>query len=341
MNARQHPRLTAWWTDDPADPGRLPVDWPDVRRLAASIAPDAQLTDLGGVFSLNLRLEPPGLVLRVHQPASCVSRPRLLGLQAVRRRLASGGLRVPLALPWRGETVFRCGRRWAELEAYVPNERLAPTLDSHLWLYSAMGTLHDALAGLDVPVPRPTVATYAPPTSVLRWLPATEAAVRGDPEAREIAGLVRELARRVRRRWIAGTELPVQWVHGDVRLSNVRLTPAGEAVYFDFGFLARRPRIHDLAYALAFMVWALGNLDAPERFPWNAVPRLIEAYEATAPARLTTAERTALGPYTAAVPLYCAALDGFTEDPAGNLRTRLPFLRLAEWILAHPEATLD
>lgn len=54
----------------------------------------------------------------------------------------------------------------------------------------------------------------------------------------------------------------------------------------------------------------------------------------------TPAERTALAPYTAAVPLYAAALDGFTEDPAGKLRTRLPFLRLSEWLLAHPEATV-
>lgn len=57
--------------------------------------------------------------------------------------------------------------------------------------------------------------------------------------------------------------------------------------------------------------------------------------------RLTDAERKALAPYAAAVPLYAAALDGFTEDPAGKLRTRLPFLRLSEWILAHPEVMMD
>jgi Ser/Thr protein kinase RdoA (MazF antagonist) len=173
---------------------------------------------------------------------------------------------------------------------------------------------------------------------VRRWLPATAAAVRGDPEAREVARLVGDLARRLRRRWVPAAALPVQLVHGDVRLSNVRRTPAGETLYLDVGFLARRPRVHDLAYALAFMVWALGRLGAPERFPWDAVPRLLEAYEATAPVPLTPAERRALMPYTAAVPLYCAALDGFTEDPAANLRRRLPFLRLSEWLLRHPEA---
>ena len=44
-------------------------------------------------MSLNVRLDPAGLVLRVHQPF--VSRPRLLALQEVRRRLASRGLAVP------------------------------------------------------------------------------------------------------------------------------------------------------------------------------------------------------------------------------------------------------
>ena len=79
------------------------------------------------------------------------------------------------------------------------------------------------------------------------------------------------------------------------------------------------------------------RLEAPERFPWDEVPRLVEAYEAAAPAPLTPAERRAL-PYTAAVPLYGAALDGFTADPAANLRGRLPFLRHSERLLRHPEA---
>jgi Ser/Thr protein kinase RdoA (MazF antagonist) len=333
-----HPGLVACWTDDPADPGRWPLERPEVQRLAAAIAPGARLTDLGGVMSLNVRLDPAGLVLRVHQPPPGVSRRRLLGLQAVRRHLAGAGLRVPVALPWRGETVFRCGSRWAELEEYVPNERLAPTVESNVWLFGEMGTLHARLAALDVPVPRPAFAPYAPPSSVRRWLPITEAAVRGDREASEIARLVGDLACRLRRRWVPATALPVQLVHGDVRLSNVRRTPGGDTVYFDFGFLGRRPRVHDLAYALAYMVWALDALPTPERFPWEVVPRLIEAYEAAAHAPVTQAERAALPLYTAAVPLYYAALDGFTEDPAGKLRTRVPFLRLSEWLLTHPEA---
>ena len=350
MDRTQHPRLVSWATDDPTDPGRLPLDTPHVQRLASAVNPGAELTDLGGVMSLNVCIGPReagSLVLRVHQPDALVSRPRLLALQEVRRRIADEGLRVPVAIPWRGETVFRCGNRWAELEPYLPNERPAPTIESYIWLYGAMGTLHRALAPVDVSVPRSIAAPYAPPSSVRRWLPVTEAAVRDDPAAADIARLVRDCVRRLRRQWIPAAELPVHLVHGDVRLGNLRQTPADpsgvngvtrETIYFDFGFLAHRPRIHDLAYSLAFMVWALDRLEAPDRFPWAIVPRLIDAYESTAHSRLTPTERRALAPYTAAVPLYYAALDGFTEDPAGKVRTRLPFLHLSAWLLAHPDA---
>jgi Ser/Thr protein kinase RdoA (MazF antagonist) len=178
-------------------------------------------------------------------------------------------------------------------------------------------------------VPRPLVATYAPPSSLRRWLPVTESAVRGDPEA-DVARLLRDLVRRLRLQWLPATGLPVQLVHGDVRLSNVCRTPAGKTVYLDFGFLAVRPRIHEISYALAFMALALDGHRAPQTFAWQGVPRLIEAYEDAAHARLTAAERRALAPGTAAVLLYHAALDGFANDPAGQLRARLPALRLSD-----------
>jgi len=311
---------------------------PDVQQLVATISPESHATDLGGVMSLNVRLDAAGLVLRVHQPF--VSRQRLLALQEVRRRLASQGLVVPAPVPWNNSTVFRCRNRWAELEEYIPHERPAPTLGSYFWMFRAIGTLHCALTHLDLAVPRPLVATYAPPGSLRRWLPVTETAVQGDPEAADVARLLRALVQQLRRQWLPATELPMQLVHGDVRLSNVCRTSEGTTVYLDFGFLAWRPRIHDLAYSLAFMLLALGGHRAPESFARDSVPRLVKEYEATANSRLTLAERRALAPYTAAVPLYAAALDGFTEDPVGKLRSRLPFLRLSEWLLAHPAALL-
>lgn len=334
---RPHPRLREWWTDDLADPDRPRLNNPDVQRLITVIRPGAQAVDLGGVMSLNVRLG-DDLVLRVHQPF--VSRPRLLALQGVRRRLAGQGLLVPLPVPWKDKTAFRCGKRWAELEEYLPHERPAQALDSYTWLFGAIGTLHRALRDLDLAVPRPLVATYAPPGSLRRWLPITKAAVQRDPEAADIARLLSTLVRQLRRRWVPATELPVQLVHGDARLSNICQAEDGRTVYLDFGFLAHRPRIHELAYALAFMLLALGGHRAPEHSAWECIPSFVEAYEAAANAHLTQAERKALAPYAASVLLYAAALDGFTEDPVSKLRSRLPFLQLSAWLLAHPKALL-
>jgi Ser/Thr protein kinase RdoA (MazF antagonist) len=309
-----------------------------VRRLAAEIAPQAQAVDLGGTMSLNLWLEPPGLVLRVHR--SLVSRPRLIALQRVRQHLAERGLVVPVPVPWRGSAVFRCAGRWAELERYVPSERPAPGPESYAWMFRAMGALHRVLATLDLTVPRPMVATYGPPGTLQRWLPLAETAVRGDAEAAEVARRLRELIGRLRARWVPAKELPVHLVHGDVRLGNVRRSPAGEAVYLDFGFMAYRPRIHELAYALAWMVLRPDSRGTAEGFAWETVPQLVREYEAAAETTLTAAEWRALAPYIAAVPLYLGAVAGYVSDPVAHLRneTRLRFLRIGEWLLAHPQA---
>lgn len=60
--------LRAWWTDDPANPGRLTSADADVRRLVEEVSPFDAARDLGGVMSLNVHLPAAGLVLRAHQP---------------------------------------------------------------------------------------------------------------------------------------------------------------------------------------------------------------------------------------------------------------------------------
>jgi Ser/Thr protein kinase RdoA (MazF antagonist) len=254
------------WREDPADPDRPELANPHVQRLAGKIAPGSECTDLGGVMSLNVGLQPAGLVLRVHQ--QFLTRSRLLALQEVRRRLAAQGLAVPVAIPWQDQTVFRCGTRWAELEPFLPNRRLAPSPEAHAWLFSAMGTLDRALATLDLPVPRPVYATYGPPSTLLRWLPVTERAVQNDPQASAVARDLRRQVQQLRSCWVPATGLPQQLVHGDVRLSNVRRGPSGGPLYLDFGYLARRPRVHEVAYGIASMVYALGGHHHPQRFDW-------------------------------------------------------------------------
>jgi Ser/Thr protein kinase RdoA (MazF antagonist) len=320
------------------NPDRPTLDDPDVQRLIQSIDPRAQALDLGGSMSLNAKLVSSGLVLRVHQPF--VSRPRLLAVQDARRRLAGKGLIVPVALRWRGSTVFPCGRRWAEMEAFISHRKPKPSPAAYIWLFAALGSLHRALARLNQPVPRPLVATYAAPATLQRWLGVTEPAVRAQPAATQTIQRVHELVRRLRQQWVPATDLPLQLVHGDVRLGNLGRTPGGEVAYLDFGFLARRPRVHDLAYSLAYMVLALHRQRPPGQFGWGRIAQLIEAYESAAGWRLTRAERQALGPYAAAVPIYHAAIAGFTRDSARQLRTALPFLSLSAWLLENPEVTL-
>ena len=191
---------------------------PDVQRLLAEVAPSDTPVDLGGTMSLNLRLQQAGLVLRVHR--ALVSRARLVALQRIRQGLAAAGLLVPAPLTWRGATLFRCGERWAELEPYLESTRPEPSPDAYVWMFGAMGALHRALATLDVAVPRPTVSTYGPPTTLLRWLPAAEVAVERDSKAAATMRRVRALVLRLRALWVPANALPVQLVHGDLRLAT-------------------------------------------------------------------------------------------------------------------------
>ncbi|MGI8404046.1 MAG: phosphotransferase [Thermomicrobiales bacterium] len=324
------------WREDPSDPDRLLLINPDVQRLGAEIAPSSTLTDLGGAFSLNVLLDPAGLVLRVHQPF--VTKRRLEAQQAVRRRLVEVGLTTPVPMAWCDSTLLRCGARWAELEAYIPHEMLAATIDSYRWLFRAMGDLHRALDEIDMEVPRPYFATWGPPGTLLRWLPITEAAVRDDPEAVVIARHLRSLVGQLRRQWIPATKLPMRLVHGDVKLRNVARGADGETVYLDFGFMARRPRIHELGYALARMLLTLGAGEAPESFAWEIVPCLVAEYQDAAGTRLTAMELQALAPYAASVALFQATMCGLLSDPVTALRDdeRRRLMRVGEWLLTHP-----
>jgi hypothetical protein len=102
-----------------------------------------------------------------------------------------------------------------------------------------------------------------------------------------------------------------------------------------------RPRVHDLAYSIAFMAIALNGHRDPDRFSWQWIPHVIEEYETASASSLCGEERSALAGYTAAVPLYFAALAGFSNDPVGQLHRHGPWLAVSEWILTHPSILID
>jgi len=97
-----------------------------------------------------------------------------------------------------------------------------------------------------------------------------------------------------------------------------------------------------LAYALAWMVLRPDSRGTGEGFSWEAVPRLVAEYEQAAQTRLRAIELRALAAYTAAIPLYLAAIACYVSDPVAHLRneSRLTFLRIGEWLLEHPDAVL-
>lgn len=325
------------WAGDPADPGRPRADDPAVRAAIVDLAGMSQsAVDLGGVMTLNLHLQSSGTVFRVHQ--RFVSRERVLAQRELRRELLRRQLAVPEPLPIDGRELFRCRGRWAELETFVLHERQPAGWDSYVWLFGAMGQLHRSLRLIEIPLPRPAVSTFGPPGSLRRWLSVTAGAAAAHEKAAAAAQRTNWLVGQLGEQWVPGRELPNHIVHGDIRLVNVGQDENGTIVYFDFGFAARRPRVHDLAYALFWMVLRPDDSGTAEEFPWNRLSELISVYEDEAKSRLEPKEREALFPYLAAVPLYLASISGFTPDPLGHLLEHGSSLDIAEWILSNRPA---
>jgi Ser/Thr protein kinase RdoA (MazF antagonist) len=327
--------MRTWWADFDRP---LPTE-PDVRAVIQEVAPGTDVTDLGGCLSLNLWLHSANLVLRVHQPF--MSRWRVLALRELRRRLADDGLLVAEPRATNGKQLRRCGDGLAELETYVPHQDLPGTWESYLWMFRGIGRLHRRLSGLNVPIPKPAVSTFAPPGSLRRWLRVTAQVVKDDPAGRSTVAHTQRLVRLLGAQWIPGRALPTHLIHGDGKLSNIRCTPNGETAYLDFGFAASRPRIHDLAHSLAWIILRPDDSGTAESFPWwNRVGELLSEYENSAHTSLTELERQALPPYMAAVPLYEPAISGYARDPIRVLRDPavVRFLRIGEWILANPGA---
>lgn len=314
---------------------RMPTDL-EVARLIDRAAARAKVEALGGSMGRNLKLTltdvpddwPPRVVLHVFP--RYLTRSRLIAVQRVRAVLQSAGLRTPVALKCAGRTVLGCGASRAEIEPYLPHEP-AP---SHEWLFAATGELHRALAQTDVAVPRPLLAFHASPSSLRRGIRLTRARLGDDPQTRRVTDTADRLIGRMRRCLPAASALPAHLVHGDITSDNVGVAADGSPTFLDFGFVARRPRIHDLAFTLVYEVFQQrdGRRLEPEEIAWDRLPKLIAEYERVAPA-LTHAERSALAPYAAALLLYFPATGYFVSDAAAWTASQWPAVRLANWLL--------
>jgi Ser/Thr protein kinase RdoA (MazF antagonist) len=332
-------RLQAWLAWSPTDPSVLAADSPDVVRLADRISPGSPRSDLGGWTSLNLHLQSAGMVLRVH--GRFLTARRVSSLRRIRRHAADAGLLAAAPQTWNGHDLLACAGRVAELETFVPHAVPPANWDTHRWLFAGVGRLHRALRGADIDVPRPVDSLYAPPSTLRRWMTITRPAVRRDRQSREVVRMIDRLVRTLRAQWVPATVLPNHLIHGDLQLGNIGAV-GDQMLYLDFGCAAVRPRIHDLATALAWILHA-HPARTPESFAWDRLPELIACYEDAAHTTITPLERTALGPYLSTVPLYLSAIAGYLDNPIRHLHDgdRRSFLDIADWILAHPEALLQ
>ena len=311
---------------------------PEVEALVSRLYPTAMVVDLGGCVSLNLHIVEPGLVLRVHDPS--VSATRLRALQRLRLDLAEHQLVVARPQRIAGSWLVTSGERLAEVEAYENHGRIQPTWEGYRWMFSAMGTLHRHLRVLPaIAVPRPAWSTYAPPGSLTRWLSQTRHRMHHDSRTSyTVAQLVR-LVGRLRQRWVPASSLPQHVIHGDIRRDNVGMSPAGHPVYLDFGFAATRPRVHDVGYALSWIILQPDGRGDAAAFRLGKGATLLEAYEAASGVPLSPDEWLALPGYLASVPLYTPSLAIHSADPTAELTDseNLAFIDISEWVLSNYE----
>ena len=303
-----------------------------IRTLLERIGVTSTPADLGGTMSLNLHLEELGVVLRVH--GRFEHEARIRALREIRLRLDAHNLTVGVPQPLLGEELIAVGGRVAEAETFVDAEKPPPTWDAYVWMYEAMGRLHKAIddgaRGLELPAPE--VATFATPTELRAWLATTRIAVSGDEHATAIAGQVGDMLGPLERQWTFVEGLPEQLVHGDVRLGNVARASSG-AAYFDFGFCARRARIHELAYSLFWIVLKPDDSGRAEDFEWSGVRELFAAYEESAQTTISRQEWRAVAPLLAAIPMYFAAISSYTPDPCDRIKQEIRSLDIARWVL--------
>jgi hypothetical protein len=131
---------------------RASPDDPAVWALIARVARGAGWADIGGGFTLHVRIdaEPP-VVLRVHRPWA--RRGRAAGLRRLRERLGRTQVRVAPPIRIAGRDLLRVADRWAELEEFIGHVHLPAGEDSCVRLFEELGRLHPALNAVWEPSP--------------------------------------------------------------------------------------------------------------------------------------------------------------------------------------------
>jgi Ser/Thr protein kinase RdoA (MazF antagonist) len=256
---------------------------------------------LGGSSTTQLLLDLPGersVVARIHGRGTTPE--RLSAIHAARHASAAAGVPVvlPIAAPDGREHVELADGLLAEVEPHVPHDdrmNRMPLLEAG---FGVLGRLHDALRTADLPA----AAAVAGLANHLSSEQSVEAATRGrarvahwgDPELTAFADrAVGHLET------VAAAEGPLratqreQVVHGDFWDNNVLIRGGDVVAVIDFDFMARRPRIDDLALTAYFFLLEppLGLPSADDR---RAIVAMVAAYDRATDQPLSADERAAL-----------------------------------------------
>lgn len=251
--------------------------------------------DLGGSRSVNLLVRgghDDALVVRIHRWSTTAE--RLDAEQEVRRLLAEAGVPTVVALATRR---LRSGHL-VELERYVPSDGRMNTCERLLTGFAHLARLHEVLRRSELPeATRMTVAANH------IGLHAAAAATRRGAERIRGWSLPRLAAFTDRAVNLieAVTEAERHWdmnrieqvVHGDFWDNNVPFLGARLQAILDFGFMAQRLRVDDLALPFWFYL-----LEPQRRVPGEAERRflraLLDSYDRAAGRPLSFPERMSL-----------------------------------------------
>lgn len=264
------------------------------------LSPSKEPEDLGGSFSLNVRIDTSAgrYVARVH--GTQTEPPRLEAIQHARRYLAAGGVPTPEQVSTRdGEPFVALEGHLVEVERYVEHDANMDTWYRLELGLPYLGRTHSLLRSLAVGVAgrRAPIANHIEPDQALSGTLRGVERMRGwhlTDEERALVASFEELAHRVAAaEYVSVSGLPRQLVHGDFWDNNVLFCGDGLVLVTDLDFMAERLRIDDLALTLFFANSSIdGDRLSDERIDQLRV--LVDAYDSGLSDHLSVAERRAL-----------------------------------------------
>lgn len=257
--------------------------------------------ELGGSSTTNLKLDLTNggsLVARVHGRGTTTG--RLGAIQSARRAAAAAGIPVvlPFAAPDGSDYVLLTSGLLVEVEPHaVHDDRMnrMPLLERG---FGVLGRLHDALRTADLPA----AAAVTAHANSLAAEESVEAARRGraritrwgQPDLTAFGErAVRHLETVAAGEEALRTAQRQQIVHGDFWDNNVLIHRGEVVAVIDFDFMARRPRIDDLALTAYFFLLE-PPLTLPSADDRRAIVSMVEAYDRGTHQPLSADERAAI-----------------------------------------------